>query len=152
MKLRYKVEGLRELNEVLREIPKASGRNTLRKVLRKHGKPMAEEYRAGVRVDEGDLRDRSGVGTRLTRRQKRQHKKMFASDKASVEIFVGAPGLTQAITEEFGTVDQAPQGTLRRVWDHWRGVLVGLIARDLGEELMKALARFRARAARKARG
>lgn len=151
MAVRVKVEGLRELDRALAELPKATGKNVLRRVLRKAATPMADSMRAKAPVDEGALRASIGVGTKLTRRQASQHRKMFKSDKASVELFVGAGGLPQAITQEFGTFKEPPQAFARPAWDAHRYQVLDVVAADLGEEIAKAAKRV-ARKLAKGRG
>ncbi|BCJ90040.1 hypothetical protein IZ6_07750 [Terrihabitans soli] len=148
MKLKVKIEGLKQCDEALKDLPKATRKNVLKRVLFAIGTPIAEAFAASVRVAKGKLKKGIGVGTRLTTRQRREHKKAFASDKASVEVFVGAPGLVQAITEEFGTVDQAPHPGLRPAWDAARPTLVDKLKKMLWDEIEKAMKRHIAKAKR----
>ena len=141
-----KVEGLRGLQKSLGALPKATGKNKLRTVLRKRGQRIAEDYRSRVRVDQGDLRDGIGVSTKLTRRQRGLHRKQGGN--ATVEMFIGAPGLPQAITEEFGTADQAPHPALRPAWDAGQDELLDGFAADLWTEIRKAAARLARKAAK----
>ena len=141
-----RVEGLRELEKALAELPKATGKNTLRRVFRNRAKPIADNYRSRVRVDQGDLRDGIGVSTKLTKRQRALHRKQ--GSKAAVEMFIGAPGLPQAITEEFGTIDQAPHPGLRPAWDAGKQRLLDAFAKDLWMEIEKSAQRLARKAAK----
>lgn len=92
MSVKVRIDGLKELDAALGELGKSTGKNVLRRVLRGAAEPMAEQIRATAPVDPdggGQLRDSAGVGTRLSRNQSRQHRKMFRDDRASVEMFVG---------------------------------------------------------------
>ena len=139
--MKIKVAGLREIEQALMEFPKATARNVLVRVLKKRGQIFADDMRPRVRVDKGDLRDSIGVGTKLTKRQSKLNRK-----QSPVEVYAGAGGLTQAVTEEFGTSDQAPHPSARPAWDATKNQMLDGITDDLKTEVEKA----RVRAARKA--
>jgi hypothetical protein len=155
MKTTVRIEGLRETEAALKQLPKATGKNVLRRVLREIGEPIAADAAASADQVSGDLARSFGVGTRLSPNQSALHKKMFKDDKASVEMFVGAGPLPQAHLEEFGSIRNAPTPMLRPAWDaHARSSLDG-IAEKLWGHIKAAsdrLARKAARAARKAKG
>lgn len=130
-----KVEGLRELDAALEALKPSTAKGVLRRVLFSVGQPIADSYAASVRRRSGALAESAGVGTKLTRRQAGLHRKAFRDDKASAEVFAGAGGLTQAVTEEFGTVHQPAQGDLRAAWDEHKGRLVPDIAGQLWMEI-----------------
>jgi HK97 gp10 family phage protein len=137
----FRIEGLRELEEALGELSKATGKNILKRVLTKAGEPIAEDAAANARRLTGKFERSFGVSQKLSRRQKSQHVK-----QSGVEVFAGPGALVQAITEEFGTSSQAPHPTLRPAWDANKKAALDGIKDDLAEEIEKA----RARAARKA--
>jgi HK97 gp10 family phage protein len=142
------VDGLAEVQAVLGDLPRATQKSTMRKVLIRRAEPIAATMRSLVRVDQGQLRDSIGVSTKLSRRQQTLHKK--AGDRAGVEVFVGAGALPQAITEEFGTDDQSPHPFARPAWDQGkRDILVGLGA-DMWTEIERVVKRRAATAARRA--
>lgn len=142
------VEGLRELDAALGELPKATGKNVLRRVLRKAAQPIADQAQAKAPIQTGALQISIGVGTKLTRRQSRLHRKMFRDDKASVEMFVGAGGLAQATQQEFGNENHGPQPFMRPAWDGNKDRALEIIKSDLGEEIMKAAKRLAKKQAR----
>ncbi|WP_246259339.1 HK97-gp10 family putative phage morphogenesis protein [Chelativorans oligotrophicus] len=150
MATRVRIDGLRELEKALAELPKATGKNVLRRTLLKAGQPIADDYEANVRRLTGTLAESAGVSTKLSRRQASQHRKMFRDDKASAEVFAGAGALVQAITEEFGTDKQAPQGALREAWDANKMSVLDTIKTELGNEITKAAERLARKAARQA--
>lgn len=141
------VDGLRELDRALGELPKATARNVLLRVLKKAGQPMAEHASGLAHVRTGALRNSAAVGTKLTKRQAGLHKK---GGKAFAEVFVGFGGLTQAITEEFGTVEVSANPMLRPAWDSGQDEALNVIKDDLGEEILKAARRVAKRMAAKA--
>lgn len=148
MKMEVKIEGLRALDEALGELPKATARNVAVRALKKAGEPVAADYEANVRRRTGTLAKSAGVSTKLSRRQKAQHRRATRDDKAFAEVFAGPGALTQAITEEFGTVDQAPQGNLREAWDRNQNGVLASIKRELSGEIDKAAKRLARKAAR----
>jgi HK97 gp10 family phage protein len=67
MAVKVSVEGLKELDEALGQLTKATARNVLRRVLKKAGQPIADAARGKVPVDTGKLRDSIIVGTKLAK-------------------------------------------------------------------------------------
>ncbi len=137
----FKIEGLKELEEALKELPKATSRNVLIRALRRAAAPMAEDMMSRAPFLRGQLQRSITTGTKLSRRQRSQHQKVSA-----VEIFVGAGALVQAITQEFGTVNHAAKPFARPAWDSNVRGAVNIIRDDVAEEIEKA----RQRLARKA--
>lgn len=148
-----KIEGLRELDRALGELPKATGKNVLRRVLRSRAQPIASAARsAATRSDiaKEHLQDTAAVSTKLSTRQAKLHRKMFRNDKASVEMFVGFGALPQAHLEEFGGPNNAANPMLRPAWDGGKARLLDGIKDDLWAEIDKAAKRLARKAARKA--
>ncbi len=138
-KERFAIEGLSDLQVTLRELPDTTAKAVLRRVGRKVLQPVADHARSIVREDTGTLKESIGVSTKLTRRQKRKHRK---KDRNDVVVFVGAGGLTQAITEEFGTVDQAAHPFMRPAWDANRSQVIDAIGETLATEIDKSARRL----------
>lgn len=156
MATRVRIDGLKELDRALGELPKATGKNVLRRVLRKRAEPIAEDMRAKApddpRTSGNDLRGSIGVGTKLSKRQAKLHRKMFKNDKASVEMFVGAGPVPHAHLQEFGTSRHGPQAFARPAWDAGKGPLLEGLKDDLWQEIQKAAQRLARKTARQARG
>jgi HK97 gp10 family phage protein len=76
------------------------------------------------------------------------HRKMFKSDKASVEVFAGAGVIPHAHLQEFGTVNHGPQPFARPAWDSNKGRALETIRNDLGDEIAKAAKRLAKKAAK----
>lgn len=141
---KVKVEGLKAIDQALANIGKrATAKNIGRRALKKAAEPIDRDWRAKVRVDTGDLRESGGISTKLTRRQRSKHKKI-----APVEMYVGPGGNPQAITEEFGTNDQAPHPSLRPAWDANKHDLPEAIGKKLWSEIDKAAQRAARKTAR----
>ena len=147
-----KVEGLKAVQTALRQLPDATAKNVMRRVLREAGKPIAETARQLAPFEDGDLRDSIAVSTKLSKSQRKKHRK---GGKDDVEVFVGAGPHPQAHLQEFGTSNHPAQPFLRPAWDkHKRAVLDG-IKEAMWTEIRKAadrLARKAARAAAKLKG
>lgn len=139
----FKIEGLRELEDALKELPRATGKNTLMRALIKAGGPVAADAASAARRLSGKLQRSFGVSQKLSRRQKSQHRK-----ESTVEVFAGPGALAQAITEEFGTAHSGPHPTLRPSWDANRMKVLESIRDDLAAEIEKARARLARKAAK----
>lgn len=138
---RFKIEGLRELEQALAELPKATGKNVLKRALLKAGAPIASMAASLAPFLRGKLRQSFGTGTKLSRRQRREHKQ-----ESTVEVFAGPGALVQAITQEFGTRNHRPQPFMRPAWDANKRQALESVKDELAEEIEKT----RQRAARKA--
>jgi HK97 gp10 family phage protein len=143
--MKVTVTGLDEIMAALRELPNATAKNVMRRVLIKRAEPVAEDARRLVPVDEGHLKESIHVSTRLTRRQKARHRKVHRDD---VEVFVGPGNDPAAHLQEFGSSHHDAQPFMRPAWDaNKRGVLDG-VADDMWREIEKAVARQAKKAAK----
>lgn len=150
MEVKVRVLGLSQLEQGLSELPRATGKNVLRRVLRQRGEPIAERARNLAPIDEGDLKDSIAVSTKLSRSQRRKRRK-----KATVEMFVGPGTHPQAITQEFGTWFHPQQPFMRPAWAAEKGRILEDLSGDLWTEIDKSaqrIARKQARLAKKNAG
>ncbi|WP_417257356.1 HK97 gp10 family phage protein [Celeribacter sp.] len=119
--MKVKVEGLSDIEKALSQIEKAATRKaSMRRALKKAGQPMADKMRVLAPRGEtatDDLADSVIIGTKLSNRQKAQHKKMFKDDRAAVEMFVGPGPDPAAWNQEFGNVNHGAQPFARPAWD-----------------------------------
>lgn len=145
MSVTVKIEGLRELDQALQELTKATGRNQMRGALKDGGKVFADKWEAIAPQDQGHLADSIAVGTKLTKSQRRKHQK-----RDEVEVFVGSDD-PAAMQQEFGNVNHPPQPSVRPAWESSKGEVLDTIARKLGERVDKAVARARQKALKNAR-
>ena len=145
MKVSFKVEGFRDLEKALMELPKATAKAAVRRILKKAAKPIADAGRANAPEREGGLKESYGVGTRLTKRQRKVSKK-----QSEVEVYAG-PNDPAAIQTEFGNEHQAAEPHLRPAWDAEKRNALEIIKKEMWAEVEKSIARFRKRQARKAR-
>lgn len=164
--MEIKLEGFADLDKALQELTKAGGKGVLRRSLKKAAEPMADLARSlapdAPATGGFDLKASIKYGTVLSRSQKKAHRRMFRDDKASVEGFVGAGPLPQAVAQEFGTSPfinkgqfagtenpgVAPQPFLRPAWDQDKMALLDRLGKEMALEVEKSVKRARAKAAR----
>ncbi len=127
---------LEELGGNVRGVHRAAGRKVL--------KPFDQSWRGKVREKTGALKNSGGIGTKLSRRQRKEHTKT-----SEVELHAGPGPLTQAITEEFGTHQQAAHPAVRPAWDETKDQIPGALGEIYWAEIERTVKR-RARKAAKA--
>ena len=125
-------------------MPKATGKNVIKRALIKAGEPIAAAARSRApRGATGRLQDTIGVTDKLTKRQRSQHRKM-----SEVEVFAGPASLRQAIPQEFGTVFHAARPFMRPAWDGQKRAAFDSLKKDIEEEIEKSRARIARKTAR----
>lgn len=144
-KITVHVDGLKEVQAALRELPDATAKNVLRRVGREGLEPIAEAMRGAVPVASNALKNSITVGTRLTRRQRAKHRKDGRDD---VEVFAGAGSDPAAHLQEFGTVKFPPQPFVRPAWDEGKDALLEGIKDAMWAEIEKAAERLARKTAR----
>jgi HK97 gp10 family phage protein len=165
-----KVTGFIELDAALKDLTRAAGKAALRRAGIKALEPIAESARSKAPSDPAtggyDLKSSITVGTKLSRSQRRRHRKMVKNDKSSVEVFVGAGPLAQALHTEFGTSPFISGGKfagahnpgipaqpwMRPAWDGGKARVVQDLKTELWVEVEKAAKRAARKRARAAKG
>ena len=169
----FKIEGLRELEAALTELPKATAKSTLKRVLVKAAQPIKEHWEGSVPVKTGRYKQNIIVGNkpdagkiaygrtmRLGGTKGDATEALKAARKANpssfAQLFIGAAKkIRQAIPLEFGTDKMAAQPSARPAWDAKQGEALDVIQDNLLSEITKSqqrLARKNARLIAKARG
>jgi HK97 gp10 family phage protein len=152
MSPKIRIDGLKEVQAALRKLPDSTAKNVIRRVLKKRAQPVADDAQARAPVARGHLRRSVAVTTKLTKRQRSQHRKL---GKGDVEMFIGAGPDPAAHMQEYGTSKEPPQPFMRPAWDGgWYRLLMG-VKEDMWSEIRKSskrLMRKAARAAGKAKG
>ncbi len=143
-----KMEGFRELENALFELPKATGRNVLRRVLRMAADPVQRSWKGKAPRDEGHLAESIIVGTRLTARQSRDAKR---EGKYFAEVHIGTAD-PAGMQQEFGNINHPAQPSGRPAWEGTQDEALRIISTELGGEIDKAAARLGRKAARLAGG
>jgi HK97 gp10 family phage protein len=150
MSITVRTEGFAELERELERIGRTTAQKaSLRRALRKAAEPLAAIAQGMAPVGgTGALSTSVGIGTRLSNRQQRQHRRMFRDDRAAVEVFVGAGPLASAHTQEFGTINHAPQPFMRPAWDQDKMALLERLKAEIRADIERTVARAERRAAR----
>lgn len=141
---RVRVEGLRELERALSELPKSTGKRIAQQVLLEAAQPIADAGEANAPILTGGLKSSYGVGTKLTRRQRKASKK-----ESPVEVYAG-PNNPAAIQTEFGNQHQAAEPHLRPAWDANKSAALEIIKTRMWEKVSAAAKRLARRQARQA--
>lgn len=140
-----KIEGLRELDAALGQLPRATAKAVLRRVLIEAGEPIARSARGMAPVFEHRLYESIDVGTKLNPRQSGLHR--AEGGQAFQEVFVGTND-PAGVQQEFGNSRHPPQPFLRPAWDSKKGATLEYIANALWGEIAKTAARVAKRSAR----
>lgn len=179
MKTTMQVEGFKELDNLLKELPTATSKNVLRRAARKALAPVMETARSlvptgpdrtkkGRPIKGGGLKRSLKIATRLSRRQASLARKQSAVEgKSSITLYGGPSAFPHAHLVEFGTRERVkkktgqkvgrmpPQPFMRPAWDRNKDQALTLFRTDIWSEIEKAtkrLARKAARAAAKSAG
>ncbi len=149
---RVRIDGLRELEAALANLPKATGKNVLRRVLKKASAGTVADAQANAPRDTGGLSQSIIIGARLNGRQTSLNRKE-AGSRSAVEMFIGpsyakGKGGRHGHLLEFGTVKMPAQPFMRPAWDANKDAALRSISDDLGSEIEKAAARQARKAAR----
>lgn len=144
MAVKVHVEGLRDLEKALQQLPKANAKAVLRRTLKEAGEPVAKTARALAPEHMGHLRESIDVSTKLSGRQRKLHKK-----ESPVEMFIGPGPDPAAHLQEFGTgPGQQAQPFLRPAWDQHKSQVLDTIANRTWYEIEQTAARLAKRALR----
>lgn len=140
-----RIEGLQELDKALGQLPKATAKATLRRVLKDAGEPVARAMRRLAPKEDYHLHDSIDVSTRLSRRQAGLHRK--EGGRAFQEMFVGTNN-PAGVQQEFGNERHQAQPFARPAWDAEKDNTLNHIANALWGEIEKSAQRLAKKAAR----
>ncbi len=161
MSIRFRIEGLSELKAALQDLPKATEKNVMRRVLKARAQPIADDAKAlcpvyvgpakklkignrRVEIAPGELKRSIKVGSKLSRHQRKDAKET----KSYVEIYVGPAPLPYAHMVEFGSKHNKPHPFMRLAWDKNKTAILNGIKDDLATEIRKAAERIARKTAR----
>lgn len=144
--------GFDELERNLRLLPKATGKNVLRRIARGALEPMAHMASARAPHRSGKLSYSIVVSEKRTRRAKKSTTRyvgpgMFrAAASKGIEMAMGpAAGLgtlTYAAFDEFGTVDTPAFGYMRAAWDGGVSQALEYVIANLKIEIDKSTIKY----------
>jgi HK97 gp10 family phage protein len=138
-----RIEGLAETQEALTALSRSTQKNVVLRALLKAGEPIEEAAAAGAPHLSGALQRSVTTGTKLSRRQRSEHRK-----ESEVEVFVGAGALAQAHLQEFGTFNNPAQPFLRPAWDGNKDEALDIFTKELKAEIDKSVKQAEAKAKR----
>ena len=145
--------GFDEMEEALDDLEMATRKSVTRRALKKSAQPLADLANSLAPRDSGRLAASISVSIKLDGRQSKLHRRMFRSDKAAVEMFVGPSYLAfgggrHGHLLEFGTAHTAAQPFMRPAWDQDNRALLERLKVELWIEIKKSMARAERKAAR----
>ena len=156
MTFKIRVEGLRECEAALAELPKATGRNVLRRIGRGSLEPM-RNHAASIAPDNPetgapDLRTSLATVEQRTAKARFRKGQFRSARSTGVAFRMGVPRrVFYGLFQEYGTVKMAANPFMRPANDAGAQAVVDYIADNLKAEIGKATARL-ARKRAKARG
>lgn len=139
----FKIEGLADLDQALTELPKATARAVLVRVLKAQGQPIMDEGQRLAPKLTGGLKASYTISTSLSRRQKSLNDKL-----SDVEVYIGPAPSAKAIQTEFGNAHQAAEPHLRPAFDDNVSKVLQGIKQNLADEIEKTRARIAKKAER----
>lgn len=145
----FKIDGMKELDTALGELPKASAKAVNRRVLLKAGEPMRARAEQLSPEDTGYLSRKVQIGRGLNKSERQRERKR--NKKSFTEISLGP--VTRAATrflKEYGTVDMPAQPYMRPAWDEHKMNALNTIRTELGKEIEKTAKRLERKRARSA--
>lgn len=176
MRFKVKVEGLRELDRALSELPKSLHKGVMTRVLRKAAQPIAEAARSLAPRDTGELSNSISISTRVANsvgaqafrevlatggsrgeatKALRSARRAAKGSAPQVSVYVGPAKATtkrnaiKRIVQEFGSRNQAARAYMRPAWDSKSGEALNIVKREMGDEITRAAQRLAKRQARK---
>lgn len=144
-----KIEGLKELDEALKDLSRVTAGNAVKRALARAAAPILATAKALVPVDTGKLRDSLVISAKLSKRQTRIQRRIDAKGrsegggKSTKTIYVGAGALPHAHLQEFGTVRHGPQPFLRPAWEQNKMTALNGLKAALWIEISKSAERAR---------
>lgn len=136
MRVKHSVTGLRELQGTFEDLHPRTRKAAFRRAVMDAAEPMVETARALAPRRTGDLAESIGVSDRLSKGASQQ-------GGSRTTVYFGAGPLKQAVFQEFGTVNHAPQPFIRPAFDQHKAALVPELAKSLRAELLASAARSR---------
>lgn len=130
MAIKTRIEGARELDRVLAQLPRAVGRRVLTGALRAGAKPIVAAAKAKAPVGGGELRD--AIVARAVR-----------GERGAIHMRIGpVRAVFHGLFQEFGTKFHRPQPFLRPAFDENAQEALKRIGEALGRAVERAAARI----------
>lgn len=150
--MKVHLEGFRELERALSELPKATGKNVLRRVAKGALEPMADVAAARAPEDTGKLSFSISVSEKATARATWNKGKFRSAPSTGITMAMGPARfggvLNYAAFAEFGTIDTPAFAFMRAAWDGGAMKALDYIKTNLRIEIEKSAAKLARKAAR----
>lgn len=142
---RIKIEGLKELDRALKELPNAVAKGVIRTALKKAAEPIRAAAEAGAPRLTHQLAQSIAISTTLSKRQRRKQ----GGKVGDVDVYVGAsyPDGAHAHLLEFGTSKMSARPFMRPAWEANKGAALDIIKRELWGAIQRAARRLAKRVA-----
>jgi HK97 gp10 family phage protein len=149
--------GFAELERNLRELPKATGKNVLRRIAKGALKPMADIAKANAPKRTGTLAVSILVSEKRTRRVGGKSTAKFvkgvgfrSAESTGITMAMGpasgfGAALKYASFAEFGTIDTPAFAYMRSAWSFGSVKALRYIRDNLGDEIMKSAKKLAAK-------
>ncbi len=148
----FKIEGLSDLEKALGDLPKATGKNVLRRVALAALAPVAEDMRQNAPEDDDAPAGRTKLKDDIHVTTRRPKGGQSEPRQSEVEAFAGPGRHPKAVQQEFGNERHGPQPYVRPAWDNNRDNMMIDVADGLGAEIAKAAERMARKQARLLKG
>lgn len=136
MRAPFTFSGGEEVISALKQLPKATQNNTLRRVLREAMEPIATEVKGNAPTKWGDLEESLVTGTKLNKRQS----SMNRENRKVTQLHFGTSD-PAGIANEFGNSHQAAQPFFRQAWESGKFRALATIGLKLADQIYAAVAR-----------
>ena len=148
----FQITGLRELDGLLKQLPRAMSNTVMRNALKKAGEPTRAAGEANAPVEAGGLKESIQLSAQLNRNQRRGRPRI----KEGAEIFIGSTSPLGHLVE-FGTAERyrksggstgvmPAKAFMTQAWDATKDGALEILRKELWAELAKAVKRLRKRA------
>lgn len=135
----FKLEGFKELDKALGQLPKATAKNALKRTLKKAAEPVLDAIVSHAPRDTGYLSHSFGISFTLNASQRRLARN---ETKSFAEIYIGTRRGSFAAFHEFGTVEMQPSPFMRPAWEATQDRALNIIKVELAGEIEKAAKRY----------
>jgi HK97 gp10 family phage protein len=150
MDVEMKLTGFDGLEAALDDLPKATAKNVVRRILEKRAQPFADTARQLVPMDKGHLKKSITVSsTKVAKTQRKEIKKL--QNEGFVTMHIGPGQDPAAHLQEFGSSQHPAQPFMRPAWDQNKDDVLDGMADDLWKEIDKAAKRLAKKAAKAAK-
>jgi HK97 gp10 family phage protein len=143
----FKIEGLKELDDALGELKKATAANVMRRTLIEAGEPTVRAAKALAPYQFGHLQKSISIGPASPSKMTSTGRSAY-DKKSTVEVIIEAGPDPQSITQEFGTVHHRPKPYMRPAWAATDKQVLNSIKAELWEQIRKAAERAAKKTAR----